>query len=234
MKVVSINCPNCNASLKNHTGSKKFFCEYCGSAVVLDDETTKVKHIMEGQITEEQEFVNAETFLNKVKDYDTSYDLYKSLSKKYADNYELWIGLLRSQTHDLTYKEASERFQKEYQKYWRAFIALAPEKEIKKYQDKYKNYVDNVRPVSNNGFAAQVNDIGKSLNLNNVSSELDKINLDKICNLLIIFFFGMFGVHKFIKGETGMGLLYLFTGGLFCIGWIIDLIVAIKEVIDKK
>ena len=73
MKVVTINCPNCNASIKNHTGGKKFYCEYCGSAVVLEEEATKVKHIIEGQITEEQEFINAETFLNKVKDYETSY-----------------------------------------------------------------------------------------------------------------------------------------------------------------
>lgn len=237
MKVVTINCPNCNASIKNHTGGKKFYCEYCGSAVSLEEEATKVKHIMEGQITEEQEFINAETFLNKVKDYDTSYDLYKSLSKKYANDHELWIGLLRSLTHDFTYKETGDRFQKEYQKYWRAFIALAPEKDIKKYQDKYKNYVDNVRATYNNGFTQQVNDISSSFNLNDISKEIDKIGNIKLDEglgyFLIVFFVGMFGVHKFIKGEVGMGVLYFFTGGLFGIGWIIDIIKAGVE-LNKK
>lgn len=33
---------------------------------------------------------------------------------------------------------------------------------------------------------------------------------------------GYLGVHKFVEGKVGMGLLYLFTGGLFCIGWIVD------------
>lgn len=37
-------------------------------------------------------------------------------------------------------------------------------------------------------------------------------------------FLGIFGAHKFYEGKTGMGILYLFTMGLFCIGWIIDLI----------
>ena len=37
-------------------------------------------------------------------------------------------------------------------------------------------------------------------------------------------FLGFFGAHKFYEGKAGMGILYLFTGGLFGIGWIIDLV----------
>lgn len=37
-------------------------------------------------------------------------------------------------------------------------------------------------------------------------------------------FLGGIGAHKFYEGKTGMGILYLFTAGLFAIGWIIDLI----------
>ena len=37
-------------------------------------------------------------------------------------------------------------------------------------------------------------------------------------------FFGCFGAHKFYEGKTGMGILYLFTAGLFGIGWFIDCI----------
>ncbi|WNJ20997.1 TM2 domain-containing protein [Pontibacter sp. G13] len=36
-------------------------------------------------------------------------------------------------------------------------------------------------------------------------------------------FLGFFGIHKFYLGKTGWGLVYIFTGGLFTIGWIIDL-----------
>ncbi len=37
-------------------------------------------------------------------------------------------------------------------------------------------------------------------------------------------FLGVFGAHKFYEGKAGMGILYLFTAGLFGIGIFIDLI----------
>ena len=50
----------------------------------------------------------------------------------------------------------------------------------------------------------------------------------KLCNKWVSFFLclflGYFGAHKFYEGKAGMGILYIFTAGLFCIGWIIDTI----------
>ena len=43
--------------------------------------------------------------------------------------------------------------------------------------------------------------------------------------LLLCFFLGGLGAHKFYEGKVGMGILYLFTAGLFGIGWFVDLIV---------
>ena len=41
---------------------------------------------------------------------------------------------------------------------------------------------------------------------------------------LLCLFLGYIGAHKFYEGKIGMGILYLFTAGLFCIGVFIDLI----------
>lgn len=40
--------------------------------------------------------------------------------------------------------------------------------------------------------------------------------------VLLAWFLGYFGAHKFYRKKTGMGCLYLFTMGLFGIGWIGD------------
>lgn len=37
-------------------------------------------------------------------------------------------------------------------------------------------------------------------------------------------FIGVAGIHRFILDQIGMGILYLLTGGLCCIGTIVDLI----------
>lgn len=55
--------------------------------------------------------------------------------------------------------------------------------------------------------------------------------MNKKTRLLIVIFLGIFGVHKFIDKDYKMGLIYLFTGGLCGIGWIVDII---KEIIGKN
>ena len=47
---------------------------------------------------------------------------------------------------------------------------------------------------------------------------------NKWVSLLLCIFIGFLGAHKFYEGKIGMGILYIFTGGLLGIGWIVDII----------
>ena len=53
--------------------------------------------------------------------------------------------------------------------------------------------------------------------------------INKWVAFLLCFFLGEFGAHKFYEGKVGMGILYLFTAGLFGIGWLIDWIMILTK-----
>jgi len=63
----------------------------------------------------------------------------------------------------------------------------------------------------------------------NVSANagINYVQKSKITAIILCLFFGFFGVHRFYVGKSGSGILYLFTGGLFGIGWFIDIILLI-------
>lgn len=49
---------------------------------------------------------------------------------------------------------------------------------------------------------------------------------------LLWFFLGGLGIHKFYLGKTGMGVAYIFTGGLFLVGLAVDLFTLGRQVRD--
>ena len=53
--------------------------------------------------------------------------------------------------------------------------------------------------------------------------------------ILLTLFLGGLGVHRFMAGKIGTGILWLLTGGLFGIGWLVDFImVCIGNFKDKN
>lgn len=47
--------------------------------------------------------------------------------------------------------------------------------------------------------------------------------------LILCVLLGFFGAHKFYEGKAGMGILYIFTAGLFGIGVIVDFITILTK-----
>ncbi len=54
------------------------------------------------------------------------------------------------------------------------------------------------------------------------SVELEPSPKNKTAALILAILTGYIGFHRFYVGKVGTGILYLFTGGMFLFGWIVD------------
>ncbi|MDE5841941.1 MAG: TM2 domain-containing protein [Malacoplasma sp.] len=75
-----------------------------------------------------------------------------------------------------------------------------------------------------------------SENLNNASAKVvdsmtgrnadqtQKSDKNWLVMLLLSFFLGYLGIHRFYAGKIGTGIVWLFTGGCLGIGWLVDFI----------
>ena len=68
-------------------------------------------------------------------------------------------------------------------------------------------------------------------NTNTVDVKMENRGKEK--NKWVVFvlclFLGLVGAHKFYEGKILMGVVYIFTAGLFFVGWIIDLIAILMK-----
>lgn len=88
---------------------------------------------------------------------------------------------------------------------------------------KGNNYDPNV-VINNNNFS---NNYSSANSYNNGYMYGRRKN--KFIALFLLIFFGFIGAHKFYEGKTGMGILYIFTMGLFGLGLIVDFISLITK-----
>lgn len=51
---------------------------------------------------------------------------------------------------------------------------------------------------------------------------------------IMLILFGGLGVHRFLVGKVGTGVLYIFTGGLFGIGLLVDFIMILCSSFTDK
>ena len=82
-----------------------------------------------------------------------------------------------------------------------------------------------VESIGNEGATPQIVINNSNQNSNqNINGGLYRKPKNKWVAILLLIFLGYLGGHKFYEGKAGLGVLYIFTFGLFGIGLIVDFI----------
>lgn len=80
---------------------------------------------------------------------------------------------------------------------------------------------DGYQPVQQPTQQPVVNVVNNNTNVNNLGYRFKR----KWTAFWLCLLFGYLGIHRFYVGKTFTGIIWLFTMGLFGIGWILDLLV---------
>ena len=84
---------------------------------------------------------------------------------------------------------------------------------------------------SKSAIQAKASQLGLKYNRHKIKNNFKKssCNKNKLISFFLCLFLGMFGAHKFYEGNYLLGILYLCTCGLFCVGWFKDTIFLFKN-----
>lgn len=89
--------------------------------------------------------------------------------------------------------------------------------------------VEEIKPSGNAQPQIVINNDNNNVNTNVNTTMIGRKLCNKWVSLCLCVLLGFFGAHKFYEGKGGMGIVYLFTMGLFGIGWLIDILIILSK-----
>jgi TM2 domain-containing membrane protein YozV/uncharacterized Zn finger protein (UPF0148 family) len=172
----------------------KVVCEYCGSQVVIESKQSAEKETQEVVVTESEA---TQVELRKLQLTQELSMLHMQLSNLKSEKRSIDLFPKKTKQHyvQLAQIEAEEKSIVSRINHIQSVLSLAPQ----------------------NPTAAGYQAVTGKL----ISSE-GNLKSQGVA-LALAFFFGFFGVHRFYTGHNKLGIVYLFTAGLFGIGYFVDL-----------
>ena len=204
MKLIEMKCPGCGASLQAEEGRKTIYCQYCGTPVQVDDESLRI-HVTKTYVNEaavRSIDLERQKFETETRQKETEMAELKQKKEEWTRYMMMYLGAL-AVCFFLYMILENVRFLNTILSALTGVILLFGGVGL---------YL--LRPVKNN-----TNPTSNTVRVV-VSRRSSK---SKTTAFVLCLLFGYFGVHHFYAGNSGKGLVYLFTMGLFGIGWLIDL-----------
>ena len=205
MHVIGQKCKYCGAELEAEPGQKEVVCAYCGSRIILDDGSVVVTN----RFIDEARVKEAELKLKELE-YAHEKELRRAEDEKEKR---------RAAAEKELRKEATQKEQKKaYRVAVCVFLAVLAISFLANIDGPFPGFVLIFGGAALISMRAGIKKEQRRDHWYETSPK------SRMAALIICILFGEFGAHYFYAGRPGKGILYLFTLGLFGVGWIIDII----------
>lgn len=131
MPLIEGKCKNCGGKLGIADG-KNGICPFCGTSYIAEDVINYNNYNINNAVlsidltdTIEQKLGNADTYLEKFKNYAKAYEIYKEVTELTANDYRGWWGLVRAKTEDFTKAEIGSATMQQLTTYANYAISVA-------------------------------------------------------------------------------------------------------------
>ncbi len=201
MNISKLECPSCGAAIKEVNG--KAYCEYCGREAIIESKVIEEIGKTVGNTIEQSGVVTQEAI--KSGSENTQIELRRLQMSQELSTLQMQLSNLRSEKRSLSLVQKKTRTHK---------------KQLQEIDEEERNILSHINLIQSTFYPQQNQSKG------NYSVSISKPGKPRSQSvaILLAFFLGMFGVHRFYTGHKTLGFLYLFTAGVGGIGWAIDIL----------
>ena len=225
MKLVTLRCNSCGADIKALPGSGQVCCSYCGTPLLVDDEYRGPDRAAE-RLGAEARLREAEFKLKELELQQNRIKLEEDVRSRQRRSFLAALAAFIVLFVMIAVIPSIQRFAPLF--FVMGLITLI----IIRPKHGQAVYVSAETVGDMNGYPRGNMTRGGNYSGGPVVNGGDLIRggfymaspKSKWVAFVLCLFAGTFGIHYFYTGRVGMGLVYLFTLGLFGFGWLVDLI----------
>lgn len=213
MSNTKLECPSCGGFLTLPEGASRAICDYCSREIILDS-------VLASEATKA-----VSTSIEE-----TGYKTQEAI-REGSDHTQLEIKRLQltQELSMINMQLSNLRMEK------RSLLSITKltkgnRKQLSQIEAEERDLINRQKSIQYNlnSFSSNIlSPVKAGVVGTNIVPTISEPNYDQrseSTTLLIAFFLGIFGAHRFYTGHKKLGWLYLFTFGLIGIGWFIDLI----------